>query len=86
MKIKLSAELTHLPTKELFCHQALVREFFTGILPLNQFLKIKIPYLMYILTELLGWYRAVFLMLNTILSKLQIASIIEGKAGYTSLL
>ena len=44
MKIKLSAQLKHLLTKELFCHQALVREFFTRILPLNQFLKIKITF------------------------------------------
>lgn len=77
MKIKLSAQLKHLLTKELFCHQALVREFFTGILPLNQFLKIKIR-LMYFLTELLGWYTAVFLVLNMILSKPQIANMGVG--------
>lgn len=77
MKIKLSVQLKHHLTKELFCHQALVREFFSVILLLNWFLKMS--YLLYFLIDLLGWYRAVLLVLNMILSKLQIANTAAGK-------
>lgn len=79
MKIKLFVQLKHLLTKELFCRQALVREFFTVIPLLNRFLKIKMSYLLYFLINLLGWYRAVFLVLNMILCKLQIGNTAAGK-------